>query len=141
MYTTGRFPDPYTAGVAQTGVPIGVQGFISAHIESVEQLEVLLLLRAAADKDWTATEVARALVTNTESTRNWLERMAAGGLLAANDEVFRYAPPTPDVEQLIDGLAESYAKYRVTVISLIFSKPGERARTFSDAFRIRRPKD
>lgn len=136
-----RLSHPYTPRVAQTGVPAAVERFIATHIESVEQLEVLLLLRGAADKDWTPREVARALVTNAESARNWLERMAAAGLLSTSDGSFRYAPPTAEVEQAVDGLAESYAKYRVTVIGLIFSKPGERVRSFSDAFRIRRRKD
>lgn len=43
-----------------TGVPAEVRRFIAAEIESVGQLEVLLLLRGAADKNWTADEVARA---------------------------------------------------------------------------------
>jgi hypothetical protein len=52
--------------------------------------------------------------------------------------VYRYAPATAELEASVDGLAESYAKYRVAVVALIFSKPSERVRTFSDAFRIRR---
>jgi hypothetical protein len=121
-------------------VPTEVRRFIAAEIESVEQLEVLLLLRAAADKDWTANEVARALVTQVESARGWLERMVGAGLLSGGGEGYRYAPPTREVEETIDGLAESYANYRVTVIGLIFSKPSERVTLFSDAFRIRRRK-
>jgi hypothetical protein len=36
-----------------------------------------------------------------------------------------HPPPTPEVERSVDALAESFAKYRVTVIGLIFSKPSE----------------
>jgi hypothetical protein len=79
--------------VQESGVPAPVRRFIAGHIESVGQLEVLLLLRAAADKQWTT-----------------------------------------------DELAESYAKYRVAVIGLIFSKPSEHVRDFPEAFRLRRPK-
>jgi hypothetical protein len=127
--------------VADTGVPKDVERFISTDIESVEQLEVLLLLRAAPDKEWTAQEVARALVSNVDSATGWLARMADRGLLAELGGTYRYAPRTPDVAHTIDGLAESFAKYRVTVVGLIFSKPSERVRLFSDAFRIRRPSD
>jgi hypothetical protein len=122
-------------------VPTAVRRFIAAEIESVEQLEVLLLLRAAADKEWTANEVARALVTQVESARGWLERMVGAGLLSAREKSYRYSPPTKEVDETIDGLAASYANYRVTVIGLIFSKPSERVTLFSDAFRIRRGKD
>lgn len=47
-------------GLAQTGIPAEVRRFLAAEIESVKQLEVLLLLRGIADKHWTADEVARA---------------------------------------------------------------------------------
>jgi hypothetical protein len=127
--------------VAPTGVPAAVGRFIEGRIESVEQLEVLLLLRAAPSTGWTAAQVARALVTQPESAAHWLKKMAADGLLAVEGGSYRYAPPTPEVERTIDDLAESFAKYRVTVIGLIFSKPSERVRLFSDAFRIRRRKD
>jgi hypothetical protein len=38
----------------------------------------------------------------------------------------------------LDDLAESYAKYRVTVVTLIFTKPSDDIAQFPDAFRIRR---
>jgi hypothetical protein len=124
--------------VPQAGVPADVKRFIAGEIISVAQLEVLLLLRGAADKRWTAAEVARALVMRMSSAANWLEHMRENGLLAAAGERYRYAPPTAEVERTIDRLAESYAKYRVTIIGLIFSKPSEGVSRFPEAFRIRR---
>jgi hypothetical protein len=124
--------------VTRAGVPKEVERFIAAEIESVEQLEVLLLLRGAADKEWTAREVARALVSQVDSAGAWLEVMAGSGLLRKAEGGYRYAPPSAEVERTVDALAESFAKYRVTVIALIFSKPSDRVRLFSDAFRIRR---
>jgi hypothetical protein len=121
-------------------VPNDVVRFIAAEIESVGQLEVLLLLRGAPDKQWTPQEVARALVSQVESVGDWLDRMAGSGLLLAVDGTYRYAPATAEVERTVDALAESFAKYRVAVIGLIFSKPSEGVRSFSDAFNLRRPK-
>ena len=121
-------------------IPDDVRRFVATHINSVEQLEVLLLLRAAPDKQWTAREVARALVSQVGSAADWLARMTARDLLTQVDNGYRYSPPTRDVARTIDALAESFAKYRVTVVGLIFSKPSERVRLFSDAFRIRGPR-
>jgi hypothetical protein len=120
-------------------VPKDVERFIATDIDSVEQLEVLLLLRAAPDKHWTAKEVARALVSREDSAAHWLARMTERGLLTQLDNRYRYAARKPEPGRTIDALAESFAKYRVTVVALIFSKPSERVRLFSDAFRIRRP--
>ncbi len=125
----------------ESGVPAPVKRFIAGHIDSVGQLEVLLLLRAAADKEWTAPEVARALVTNLDSVTEFLRRLNADGLLSRTGEQFRYSPADEEVERAVDGVAESYAKYRVAVIGLIFSKPGDHVREFPEAFRLRRPKD
>jgi hypothetical protein len=123
------------------GVPTEVRRFIAAEIDSVGQLEVLMLLRGAPDKEWTPKEVARALVTQESSATAWLERMERRSLLTVSGGGYRYAPPTDAVAKAIDGLAESYAHYRVAVIGLIFSKPSEGVTLLSEAFRIRRRKD
>lgn len=102
---------------------------------------MLLLLRGVADKDWTAEEVARALVMQAPSVATWLEKMAVRRLVAAAGDRYRYAPPTAEVERTIDRLAESYAKYRVAVIGAIFARPSEGVTRFSEAFRIRRRDD
>lgn len=122
----------------ETGVPAPVRRFIASHIVSVAQLEVLLLLRAAADKEWTAGEVARALVTQPEAAAGWLENLTDHGLARERDGSYRYAPFSDEVDRTVDSLAESYANYRVTVISLIFARPSERVTSLADAFRIRR---
>jgi hypothetical protein len=122
----------------ETGVPAPVRRFIASHISSVAQLEVLLLLRAAADKRWTAAEVARALVTQPEAAAGWLEDLTERRLAAERDGRYRYAPADAELERTVDALAESYANYRVAVIGLIFAGPSDRVTRFADAFRIRR---
>jgi hypothetical protein len=124
--------------VGETGVPAPVRRFIASHIVAVAQLEVLLLLRAAADKQWTAGEVARALVTQPEAAGGWLDDLLGRGLASESGGRYRYTPADPDVERTVDALAESYAKYRVAVIGLIFERPSENVTRLADAFRIRR---
>jgi hypothetical protein len=124
--------------VGETSVPGPVRHFIASHIVSVAQLEVLLLLRAAADKEWTAAEVARALVTQPEAAAGWLDDLTERGLASQSAGRHRYAPADAEVEGTVDALAESYAKYRVAVIGLIFARPSDRLTQFADAFRIRR---
>jgi hypothetical protein len=124
--------------VGETGVPAPVRRFIASHIVSVAQLEVLLLLRAAADKEWTASEVARALVTQPEAAAGWLDDLAGRELAIDNGGRYRYAASGAEVERTVDALAESYAKYRVAVIGLIFGRPSEGVTRLADAFRIRR---
>lgn len=129
---------PILAHVTDTGVPVVVRQFLASEIESVTQLEVLLLARAAPDKDWTALDVGRALTIDQTLAESWLVDLAARGLVAERGAAYHFAPPSLEVELAIDALAESYARYRVTVIGLIFSKPSEQVQSLADAFRLRR---
>lgn len=110
---------------------------MATHIESVAQLEVLLLLRAAPDKHWTPAEVASALVIEPELVAaSWLEDLAGRGLASKEDGRYGYGPPA-GLRGTLDQLAESYAKYRVAMVALIFAKPSDRITSLSDAFRFR----
>jgi hypothetical protein len=82
--------------------------------------------------------VARALVTQPEAAAGWLENLTQEGLVRRRDAGYRYVPATRELDTTVDALAESYANYRVAVISLIFARPSEGVTRLADAFRIRR---
>jgi hypothetical protein len=114
-------------------VPEPVRRFIAEHIESVAQLEALLLLRAAPDKWWTPDEVARALVTRPEPAAALLTHLGSHGVVEERPGEFRYV-----ARDDIDAVAEAYATRRTTVIGLIFSRPDPAVSSLADAFRFRR---
>ena len=128
----------------QEEIPSEVRAFIAEYLDSVVQLETLLMLHAAPDKGWQADDLARELRID----RAWAEGQLAGlcqqGLLthgqAGGVAEYRYAPAAA-VRGAVDGLAKAYAERRVTVISLIFAKPADSLRAFSDAFRLRKDKE
>ena len=111
--------------------------FIARHIHSVEQLEVLLLVRAAPDRDWTANDISRALVTARDTALVRLEDLEQRGLTQRSGEGWRYAA-AGQVARAVDDVAAAYASRRFTVVELIFSKPSDQASVFADAFRVRR---
>jgi len=53
-------------------------------------------------------------------------------------DAVRYAPAPPALDATVVQLARDYAERRVTVITMIFSKPVDKLRTFADAFRFRK---
>ena len=130
----------------QDDIPQDVRAFIADYLDSVVQLETLLMLHGAPEREWEAADVARDLRID----RAWAEGQLAGlceqGLAARDDpggEVrrYRYAPASAAARAAVDGLSRAYAERRVTVISLIFAKPADNLRAFSDAFRIRKEKE
>jgi hypothetical protein len=125
--------------VTDASLPPRVQRFLSQHIDSIEKLEVLLLLRAEAGRNWSAGAAAHALRIAEESARGRLEDLCERGMLACERaDSFRYAPLSAADAQAVDELAATYALRRVSVITFIFSRPTERIRSFADAFRLKK---
>ena len=124
-----------------SGIPPRLQGFIADHVDSVMQLEVLLLLAEQPGKVWTSRELAQQLRIDEAWVDAQVRAMGAGGLVAVTEgppPQFRYEPRAADLGQAVGELARAYADRRVTVIGLIFSKPVDKIRSFADAFRIRK---
>ncbi|WP_235217097.1 hypothetical protein [Archangium violaceum] len=118
--------------------------FITHHIDSVEQLEILLLLHQQPGRAWNAEAVARELRIASESASERMEDMVHDGLLkrqGVSPEEYRYGPESMKLDNAVRGLATAYAQRRVTVINLIYSKPIDKIRTFADAFRLRKDED
>ena len=126
--------------MTESGLSENVKKFIIDHINSVEQLEVLLLLHSHKQKEWSAREASQELRINQDSAKVRLADLHSRGLLAvreSSDPLYRYQPQKPNFAQTVDDLAKAYPEYRVTVINLIFSKPIDKIRTFADAFKFR----
>ena len=131
--------------MAEDGITSRVKQFISDHVESVMQLEVLLLLAGQPGKVWTASELAQQLRIDVVWVDAQLRAIVAGGLAGVEEPgpggagaEFRYAPRTAELGAAVDELAKAYADRRVTVIGLIFAKPVDKIRSFADAFRLRK---
>lgn len=128
----------------EQGIPANVQALIAQHIESVVQLEVLLLLSANPERGWTAAQIAQELRIDTGGAAAQLETLIAKGFLArdpAQPEVVRFSPSDAAAAGDVAGLAKAYADRRVAVTAMIYSKPIEPidpVRTFADAFRLRK---
>jgi hypothetical protein len=120
--------------VPETNLPPDVERFLARCIDSVEQLETLLLLRRSGG-EWTAESVARELRIDAHSAARRLAELAASRLLSESGRAYTYATGGYDVE--VDAVARAYSERRVSVITFIFSRPTDRLKSFSDAFRIK----
>jgi len=127
--------------LAETGISDRVRILIADQIESVVQLEILLLLRDGAEREFAAREVADVLRIGPTWAEPHLVGLCARGMLVCTNEAekrYRYQPNSAELAAAIDELAQSYAERRVSVTALIFSRPPSPLRDFSDAFRLRK---
>ena len=128
--------------MAQEEIPSNVRAFLNDHVESVVQVEVLLLLYAEPARAFSTADVVSALRIESAWAEAQLSNLCARGMLAESGAgSYRWGPRTAEIEAAVAGLAQAYADRRVTVIGLIYAKPADPLRSFADAFRIRKEKD
>ncbi|HUO93806.1 MAG TPA: hypothetical protein VMU22_12830 [Rhizomicrobium sp.] len=120
-------------------VPDDVRNFIIEHIDTVADLEALLLLRKNTKEPWTAQLVSKRLYVDEATATRVLSSLAVKGLCEKNNDVYRYQPRSDETRHLVDRLAEAYDLYLIPVTNFIHQKPS-RIQHFADAFRIRKDK-
>jgi Mn-dependent DtxR family transcriptional regulator len=113
-----------------------IRDFLLAHIDSIAQLEALLLLRANPSEPWDAARAARRLYVSERESHEALARLYADGLLSQSEGGFRYTGVAAETARMVDRLAEAYAAHLIPITNIIHQKPG-RIREFADAFKFK----
>jgi hypothetical protein len=122
--------------MADEPIPGDVRDFILRHIDSVAQLEALLLLRGNPDETWNVNTMARRLYAGEQEIVEVLTRLCEDGLLSVTDGIYHY-DCAPDLRCVVDRLAAVYSRHLIPVTNMIHAKP-RRIREFADAFKIRK---
>jgi hypothetical protein len=118
-------------------IPPEVREFIIRHIDSVSQLEALLILHAHPEASWEVGRLANRVYTSEGELGAVLERFSAEGFLAREGGLYRYDVKDPAIDRTIADLARHYASHLIPVTNMIHSKPRS-MRSFSDAFKLRK---
>jgi hypothetical protein len=121
------------------GLSPEVQQFLTDSIDSVEALELLLLLRRSPDAFWSSDAAAQQLGIRAALSSKKLAQLMGRKLLVRGAETgaYRYAPADDAVRGVVDDLAAAYNEQRIVVINTIYSGNVERLRAFADAFRLK----
>ena len=118
-----------------------VEQFINQNVESLAELETLLLMRQDPQRTWDAAEIAKELYIPAELAGALLADFARRGFVQAEPPAnvrHRYQAADANLDRLVGQVATEYQERRVAVISLIYSKPLNKVQTFADAFRLRK---
>lgn len=114
-----------------------LHAFIVRHIDSIAQIEALLLLRRHADQVWDVPTTAQRLYISEQETVHILTNLCDDGLLQCGNGVYRYGCNSAENERSVDLLAEAYDRNLIAVTSIIHGKP-RRIREFANAFKLRK---
>ena len=117
-------------------VPEEVREFLLECIDSVAQLEALLLLRESP-REWDIPSLARRLYIEETEAAKILSSLVACELTVTDGTLFRYHARDDDHKRLVEQVANTYARYLVPVTRLIHDKG---IRNFANAFKFRKDK-
>jgi len=116
-----------------------VAEFTRRHLETIEDLQVLIVCMDDADRWWSPDSMARHLALTPGHARRVLDRLVRSNLcdIRVGGEVkYRFSPGTPQLESDASAWLAEYRRNPLSVVTLL---TGRRSlRDFADAFRIKR---
>jgi hypothetical protein len=136
-------------GSADAELPEEVRRFLREHIESFEQLEIVLLLRSRPDQSLHGSAISTELRLPEAIVEEALHTLSQRELVArapgAEGPLFSYSPETPALAALVSTLAQLNLERRLDVMRSMTANSIERLRAralsrFADAFLLRRGK-
>ena len=117
--------------------------FIVDEIDSVPELEALLLLWQDRPAAWNVADVARRLYIVPDQAQAVLADLSRKGMLAVDPEredSYGYASRSAERDQLMGRTEAVYRRQIVRISTLIHSKPSSAVRDFARAFRFTKEK-
>jgi hypothetical protein len=118
-----------------------VDRFIVDEIDSVPQLEALLLFWNSRPKAWSCESMARALYVSRAVSEDILRHLAQRHLIAeveGTDGEFAFNADTHEKERLLALLDVIYRRELVRISNMIHSKASRAVRDFANAFRLKK---
>lgn len=121
-------------------VPAHVRRFVEENIDTVPQLETLLMMSAAHDRSWLIEEVAARNYITEQHAAETLQALCRRGLMAAEESParYRFSPATDEARALVAELGRCYQRSLSRITILIHSKPSASVKEFARAFDLKK---
>ncbi|HYO75193.1 MAG TPA: hypothetical protein VE010_01920 [Thermoanaerobaculia bacterium] len=122
-------------------IPDRLALFIRERLPSLEQIEIVLLLRRESGRGWTAPEVSQNLATPPESTAMRLFLLASNGVIVfdGSSGLPRYRYTAGESESDLEELERIYEVDHNTLVELVGGTVApDPLRSFADAFKLKK---
>jgi hypothetical protein len=123
--------------MSHSELPEALQDLIGDHMPSMDHVAILLDLRSAPETRHSVADVATRTRLERAVTERVLRELTASRVVTRDGELYRYAPAA-DIRGTVDSLANMYHTKPVTLVRAIYDRPARAAKSFADAFRIRK---
>jgi hypothetical protein len=112
--------------------------FIEQYIDDVPQLETLLMLSEAPDREWSVREVAARNYVDELRAQDILGALRRRGLVTSAESRFRFDPAAPPMREQVAEVAAYYRANLSRVATFIHSKPSASIKEFARAFEFKK---
>lgn len=121
-------------------IPAAVLEFISKRIDSVPQLESLLIMSADENRVWTVEDIAARTYVTTASATTVLNDLHRRNLIAITDDGKRYQfrPASEEERQAVAQTAIAYRRHLIPLATFIHSKASSPVKEFARAFALKK---
>lgn len=100
-----------------------IQRFINTSIDSIPQLEALLLIQKNPEVIWDFESLSRALFIQPKLAIEFLRKLCSAGFLRVlpntNPRSYEYVHPNLEVRQMLSELAEVYSKHLILITNMV----------------------
>lgn len=125
--------------MSTSGLPAEVQALLDQRLQTLDQLEGLLLLRGAPDKAWSLDELSVRLKGSFDLAEEAMQQLERSSLASARGIQWCYRAGAHDAA--VDALAKVWREQPLEVLRQLNRNSVSRVRDFADAFLVRRKKD
>jgi hypothetical protein len=121
-------------------IPADIREFIADRIDTVPQLEALLMMSARSEVAWTVEEVSARTYVSLPAARLVLESLHGRGLVAvdATGRGYRFQPHNAVDVALVAKVGDFYRSNVVLVATTIHEKASASVREFARAFDLKK---
>jgi hypothetical protein len=122
------------------GIPAHVLRFLEGNIDTVAQLETLLMMSEGPDRNWLIADVASRNYVSEQRASDTLTALRRRGLVSCVESppCFRFDPASDEVRAVVADLARCYQKNLSRVTEIIHAKPSASITEFARAFDLKK---
>jgi hypothetical protein len=128
--------------VPEEDLPAHVMRFVAENIDTVPELETLLMMSQSPDRPWLIADVASRNYISEQRAAAILAALQRRGLVSAEDAPprFRFNPMSDEIAALVADLARCYQTNIARIATFIHSKPSASIKEFARAFDLKKEK-
>jgi hypothetical protein len=126
--------------MTRADIPAAVLQFVLRRIDTVAELETLLIMSAEESRQWSVDDIAARIYVAKPSAAAVLHALQSHRLIAGDDAGtwFRFTPASEEERQTILQTATAYRTHLIPISTLIHKKASGPVQEFARAFSLKK---